>query len=103
MSTPEARIFKIIQNFTDTMKKIRLFKAHLLIARSIFEKEAPTADGKSQQISTYEVLMRKMSLRADEQRAPKREREIENSESETRCIPYQINLDEYSSTADSDG
>ena len=46
MRKPEAKIFKIIQNFTDTLKKIRLFKAHLLIARSIFEKEAPTCGRK---------------------------------------------------------
>ena len=41
MRKPEAKIFKIIQNFTDTLKKIRFFKAHHLIARSIFDKEAP--------------------------------------------------------------
>ena len=65
------------------MKKIRLFKAHLLIARSIFEKEAPTVDGKSQQISTYEFPWENCQYVLTNKEPQKREREIVSSESKT--------------------
>ena len=87
MIKPEAQIFKIIQNVTNTLKKIRLFKAHLLIARSIFEKEATTADGKKPTNIHLRGSMENCHYVLMKQRAPKREREIINSASERNVSP----------------
>ena len=72
MSTPEARIFKIIQNFTSTMKKIRLSKL-TSTARSIFEKEAPTVDGECQKIHLR--VPRNCQYEFDEAKSPKKRTE----------------------------
>ena len=74
-----------------------------MIARSIFEKEAPyQRTEKANKISTYEAYEEShyvMTIKEPHDENVKRKR---NSESESRCIPYRINLDEYSSIANPD-
>ena len=66
------------------------------MARSIFEEEAPyQRTEKAIKISTYEAY--EESRRDEKSKSPMMRtwRTKRNSESESRCIPYQINLNKY--------